>query len=112
MADGATPNTTPQNNTAKPTQCCPLAEEKPCDVDALSVTVKAFDDDNKGVGAQTGGRKPVDMYLQTTKKLRGQPVKDAKGKVFKDDFLGVYDLVFETIADYAEGTKSHSDQED
>lgn len=102
-----------QQNTAKPCATCPADQEKPCDVDGLSITIKAFDEDDAH-GAATGKRKPVPMYLQALKKMRGTPVKDKKGRVVNEPFLAAYDLVFEAIADYssAETPKNYSDPED
>ncbi|NUP05596.1 MAG: hypothetical protein HOW73_06000 [Polyangiaceae bacterium] len=114
MGGATQPNTHSQGNTAQAKTQCPLAEAKPCAVDALSITVQAYDDDSKGETAKTGARKKIPMYLTTTKPLRGHPVKDAKGREVREDFLGTYDLVFETIADYnsSETPKGLGDPED
>lgn len=107
-------NVRPQQGTTKPATTCPIQVEKPCDVDTLGITVTAFDDDAKGVGAQTGARKQIPMYLHTTEKLRGKKVVDAKGQEVREDFLGAYDLVIEAIADYnsAETPRNYSDPSD
>lgn len=90
----APPPVQPQKQVAQPVQRCPLAAEKPCDVDKLEVQVQVFGED-----AQV-------LKLATTKVRRLEAVTGIKKKSVLD-LLGKYDLVIDAIAGYPSREDPH-----